>query len=181
ACITSNLAGPKNNQKLVTYPGKVHVGHDVKNDSGSCWAVGSIKYTIDPTFDYLMVGNGANARYNVHTFAGNSSSFYPHTGYPLTELSIPKELISRDGQELTVNLSNYDIEAALGLDDNCANGELPDGFRIYGRAHAFMKEDQLPGNRTLQFSSTSDSLTPVTVDVIENPVQGCTDGEFDTP
>lgn len=175
-CFTSHQTGHgKNPNKLVAYPGTLHVGVVVTTDEGdgTCTETvnaTSIGFTLPDDFDYLSTGRSPA----VHLFFGDGSGgFAYHSGLPLIGIDplLPDGAIVINDKNMTIDLT--------GLDLGCGAGKLPKGRTLYARAHVKMTggietdEDEIFTSHVSIGGSKDDTWT-----VVENPTQGCVDGQL---
>jgi hypothetical protein len=181
ACYSSQTAGSAKRPKVVSYPGTVHLGTVLNSTgAGTCAetvAVGDVVFTLDQDFEFLKTGASPPA----HVFTGiaddsigwpegDGPGFWYHTGWPLLE--VDPRLIS-----MTVSTDKHMLTMHLGATDlGCGNGLLPKGATLYARAH--VKFFGTPTTAETHTFSTSAAGLPSQVQVIENPVPACVDGQL---
>jgi len=178
-CYTSHQTGHgKNPNKLVAYPGTLHVGVVVMTGEGDGTCTDtlnatSIGFTLPDDFDYLLTGRSPA----VHLFFGDGSGgFAYHSGLPLVGIDplLPESAINIADKVMTIDLT--------GLDVGCGAGKLPKGRTLYARAHVKMTDGVETDEQEdfISHVSIGGGSTDDTWSVIENPTttQTCVDGQL---
>ena len=180
-CFTSQFAGPKKSQKVVTDPGSVHLAAIVNATIPATCEASTISnprivLTLDPAFSFLLTGKSPET----HVFIGvTGPGFDLHTPVPpLTEVTGAAIITFGDAQHVTVDLSNVDVGFGPGV--------ISTDQTIYVRAHAsYSNSAPSPADTVYTFSTSTSanggSLTASSSEtIIGNPSnQSCVDGTLE--